>query len=156
MASFFGNKYEEYDMNKKIINGGEATLKGLASAGNSLYQVAKPVVKNVTKKAVQGVEYLCEQILCHLSDNKKDKKPEDPQEKDPKESVDYPSFEIINKENINNMINQDDKNEFTQKQNNNIQINEIFPFNNNNIKPDYTISPELESSINDSSIVGEK
>ena len=34
MTNYFGEKYQEYDMNNKIINGGAATLKGIAAVGN--------------------------------------------------------------------------------------------------------------------------
>ena len=68
MANYLGEKYQEYDMNNKIINGGAATLKGLGIAGKFLYNVAKPVAKYATIRTVQGVGYLCEQIKNIISD----------------------------------------------------------------------------------------
>ena len=62
MANYLGDKYQEYDMNNKIIDGGAATLKGLGIAGKSLYKIAKPVAKYATIRTVQGVGYLCDQI----------------------------------------------------------------------------------------------
>lgn len=68
--------------------------------------------------------------------------------------VEYPSFESINKIEINNN-NQNKKNEFYHQQNNTININQSPPINNN-IKPDYVIPPGLDSSSHEASIIGEK
>ena len=69
MATYLGSKYQEYDMNNKLIEGGAATLKGLAVAGKMLYKIAKPVVKYASIRAVQGVGYLCQQAEFQLSDD---------------------------------------------------------------------------------------
>ena len=72
LATYLGNKYQEYDMNNKIIKGGAATLKGLAVAGKFLYNKSKPVVKYLGIKTIQGVGYLCQQAEYHLSDYEND------------------------------------------------------------------------------------
>ena len=72
LATYLGNKYQEYDMNNKIIKGGAATLKGLAVAGKFLYNKSKPVVKYLGIKTIQGVGYLCQQAEYHLSDSEND------------------------------------------------------------------------------------
>ena len=67
--------------------------------------------------------------------------------------IDYPTFESINKVDINN-YNQNDN--YYQNQNNNINPPQI-PINNNQIiKPDYVIPPGLECSSHENSIIGEK
>ena len=69
MATYIGSKYQEYDMNNKIIKGGAATIKGLAVAGKFLYDLSKPVLKYAGIRAVQGVGYLCKQAEFQLSDD---------------------------------------------------------------------------------------
>ena len=80
LATYLGNKYQEYDMNNKIIKGGAATLKGLATAGKFIYNLSKPVVKYAGIRAVQGVGYLCQQAEFQLSDDEKDDDEEEEEE----------------------------------------------------------------------------
>ncbi len=58
LASFLGNKYQEYDINNKLKAGGSATLKGLTTAGNYLYDLSKPIAN----KAVEGMGTLYNQM----------------------------------------------------------------------------------------------
>ena len=212
MATYLGSKYQEYDMGNKIIDGGAATLKGLAEAGKFIYKLSKPVVKYASIRAVQGVGYLCKQAEFQLSDDENDDDDDDEEEEEKinknnnkkknkkrkkkklekknenqnnnsniynnnnnsinfnnnnqgnslclKEGqyifepcIDYPTFESINKVDINN-YNQNDN--YYQNQNNNINPPQI-PINNNQIiKPDYVIPPGLECSSHENSIIGEK
>ena len=62
MASFFGGKYQQYDIGSKIKNGGAATLKGLSFVGHYLYELSKPTIKYASDKAVEGVGYLYKKI----------------------------------------------------------------------------------------------
>ena len=80
MATYLGSKYQEHDMNNKIIDGGVATLKGLATAGKFLFKLAKPVVKYASIRAVQGVGYLCKQAEFQLSDDENDDDEEEEEE----------------------------------------------------------------------------
>ena len=77
MATYLGSKYQEYDMGNKIIDGGAATLKGLAEAGKFIYKLSKPVVKYASIRAVQGVGYLCKQAEFQLSDDENDSDEDD-------------------------------------------------------------------------------
>ena len=86
MATYLGSKYQEYDMNNKLIEGGAATLKGLAVAGKILYKIAKPVVKYASIRAVQGVGYLCKQAEFQLSDDEYDDDEEDEEDKKVKDN----------------------------------------------------------------------
>ena len=72
MATYFGEKYQEYDMNNKIIEGGAATLKGIAAAGKLLYKISKPIVKYASIRAIQGVGYLCKQVEDQITREDKD------------------------------------------------------------------------------------
>ena len=72
MATYFGEKYQEYDMNNKIIEGGSATLKGIAAAGKLLYKISKPIVKYASIKAIQGVGYLCKQVEDQITQEDND------------------------------------------------------------------------------------
>ena len=124
MANYLGNKYQEYDMNNKILEGGAATLKGLAIAGKFLYKVAKPVVKYTSIRTVQGIGYLCQQAEFHLSDDEKDDDDEEEEdEKDKKDKKDKKNkkdkkkkkknkkkIENENSNTINNNNNQNSKN----------------------------------------------
>ena len=116
MANYLGDKYQEYDMNNKIIDGGAATLKGLGIAGKSLYKIAKPVAKYATIRTVQGVGYLCDQIKNLLM------------EKDVEEKVGKEDGEDNNM-NKDNKKNEKNKGENTEKNIN--QKNEV----NNNLYP---------------------
>ena len=82
MASYLANKYQEYDMNDKLIKGGALAAKGIAAAGNLLYKIAKPVVKYASIRTVQGVGYLCKQAEYQLSDDENDDEEEEEEEKD--------------------------------------------------------------------------
>ena len=84
MANYFGNKYQEYDMNNKIIQGGIATFKGLAAAGKFLYKLSKPIIKYASIRTVQGVGYLCKQAEFQLSDDEGDDSEEEEDEKQEK------------------------------------------------------------------------
>ena len=59
-------------MGNKIIDGGAATLKGLAEAGKFIYKLSKPVVKYASIRAIRGVGYLCKQAEFQLSENDSD------------------------------------------------------------------------------------
>ena len=80
MASYLANKYQEYDMNDKLIKGGALAAKGIAAAGNLLYKIAKPVVKYASIRTVQGVGYLCKQAEYQLSDDENDDEEEEEEE----------------------------------------------------------------------------
>ena len=69
LATYLGEKYQEYDMNNKIIKGGAATLKGLAAAGKFIYKLSKPIVKYASIRTVQGIGYLAQQAEYQLSDD---------------------------------------------------------------------------------------
>ena len=84
MANYFGNKYQEYDMNNKIVQGGIATFKGLAAAGKFLYKLSKPIIKYASIRTVQGVGYLCKQAEFQLSDDEGDDGEEEEDEKQEK------------------------------------------------------------------------
>ena len=84
MGNYIAEKYQENDMNNKLIEGGAIAAKGVAAVGKALYKVGKPVVKFTSIKAIQGIGYLCNQVIKILSDGDtedKDKK-EDEKEKD--------------------------------------------------------------------------
>jgi hypothetical protein len=84
MGNYLAEKYQENDMNNKIIEGGVVAAKGVAVVGKALYKVAKPVVKYTSIKAIQGIGYLCNQAVKILSDgetNDKDKIVDEKKEK---------------------------------------------------------------------------
>ena len=117
MASYLANKYQEYDMNDKLIKGGALAAKGIAAAGNLLYKIAKPVVKYASIRTVQGVGYLCKQAEYQLSDDEIDDEEEEEEEKDD------------NKNKDKNKINNDKKKKKgkkkkTKKDNNDSNINQ--------------------------------
>ena len=154
MANYIAEKYQENDMNNKLIEGGVIVAKGLGEAGKALYKVSKPVVKFTTIKAIQGIGYLCNLALDVISDKEtKDKEKIKDNEKieqnipNPnyqinsldlpdggqlvfQESKEYPTFESIDRiyknNNNNNNIMQNNLN------NNNININNIQNQNNMN------------------------
>ncbi len=128
MANYVGQKYQEYDMNTKLINGGVATLKGVATVGKYLYHFTKPVVKYTSKKAVQGIGYLCklaEEKMNESDENKEDEK-ETPEKK-------TPDNKNNKKENNNNNINTNDNK--IEETNNTINNNSfcVLDCNNSNI-----------------------
>ena len=55
LTSYFGSKYQEYDINSKIKTGVVAT-------GNYLKDLSKPIMKYATDKAAQGMQYLYRQM----------------------------------------------------------------------------------------------
>ena len=82
LGTYLTNKYQEHDMNNKIITGGKATLQGLAGAGKFLFNASKPVVKYVGIRAVQGIGYLCGVILGKVNDaNEEEEEEEEEKEK---------------------------------------------------------------------------
>ena len=171
MGNYIAEKYQENDMNNKLIEGGVLVAKGVGEAGKAVYKIAKPVAKFTTVKAIQGIGYVCDQILKLLTDNK----PIEQNNPIPnpnnqtngldlpdggqlvfQESEEYPTFqsiEYINKnKNINimqNNLNNDNINNI-QNQNNMNDMNMIYnnQYNNNQIKrPDYSTARGLDYSI---------
>ena len=111
LATYLGNKYQEYDMNNKIIKGGAATLKGLAVAGKFLYNKSKPVVKYLGIKTIQGVGYLCQQAEYHLSgDENDDDEEEEEDEKNTKKGKEKKKKKGKKKKDKNKKINDSDDN----------------------------------------------
>ena len=106
LATYLGNKYQEYDMNNKIIKGGAATLKGLAVAGKFLYNKSKPVVKYLGIKTIQGVGYLCQQAEYHLSgDENDDDEEEEEDEKNTKKGKEKKKKKGKKKKDKNKKVN---------------------------------------------------
>ena len=118
MANYFGNKYQEYDMNNKIVQGGIATFKGLAAAGKFLYKLSKPIIKYASIRTVQGVGYLCKQAEFQLSDDEGD----DSEEEDEKQEKNN-NNKKTNKKKKKKKKNEEskNKNEINNNQNNNNQ-----------------------------------
>ena len=58
LSSYFGEKYEEYDIGNKLKTGGTATWNGLSTAGNYLLNFTK----YASGKAIEGVNYLYKQV----------------------------------------------------------------------------------------------
>ena len=119
MANYFGNKYQEYDMNNKIIQGGIATFKGLAAAGKFLYKLSKPIIKYASIRTVQGVGYLCKQAEFQLSDDEGDDSEEEEDEKQEKNN----NNKKTNKKKKKKKKNEEskNKNEINNNENNNNQ-----------------------------------
>ena len=119
MANYFGNKYQEYDMNNKIIQGGIATFKGLAAAGKFLYKLSKPIIKYASIRTVQGVGYLCKQAEFQLSDDEGDDSEEEEDEKQEKNN----NNKKTNKKKKKKKKNEEskNKNDINNNQNNNNQ-----------------------------------
>ena len=119
MANYFGNKYQEYDMNNKIIKGGIATFKGLAAAGKFLYKLSKPIIKYASIRTVQGVGYLCKQAEFQLSDDEGDDSEEEEDEKQEKNN----NNKKTNKKKKKKKKNEEskNKNEINNNENNNNQ-----------------------------------
>ena len=118
MANYFGNKYQEYDMNNKIVQGGIATFKGLAAAGKFLYKLSKPIIKYASIRTVQGVGYLCKQAEFQLSDDEGDDSEEEEDEKQEKNNN-----KKTNKKKKKKKKNEEskNKNEINNNENNNNQ-----------------------------------
>ena len=119
MANYFGNKYQEYDMNNKIVQGGIATFKGLAAAGKFLYKLSKPIIKYASIRTVQGVGYLCKQAEFQLSDDEGDDGEEEEDEKQEKNN----NNKKTNKKKKKKKKNEEskNKNEINNNENNNNQ-----------------------------------
>lgn len=124
MATYLGSKYQEHDMNSKIINGGAATLKGLAIAGKFLYKITKPVVKYASIRAVQGVGYLCKQAEFQLSDDENDYDDDEEDEKDKSKKNKKEKKKKIKKQ-------KKEKNSFNLLDSNNSNISDSNITNNN-------------------------
>jgi hypothetical protein len=148
MANYLGEKYQEYDMNNKIISGGAATLKGLAAAGKFLFKLTKPVVKYASIRTVQGVGYLCKKAEEQINDI--DEKEEDEKETTQKDNADD------NKKNKNE-TKEDNTNSNDNTHNTIKNSFTIFESNNNNITEgskinescDYPTLNSINMAIND-------
>ena len=55
LTSYFGSKYQEYDINSKIKT-------GISTTGNFLLDLSKPIMNFAKDKAAQGMEYLYKQM----------------------------------------------------------------------------------------------
>ena len=136
MANYVGQKYQEYDMNTKLINGGAATLKGVATVGQYLYKFTKPVVKYTAKKTAQGIGYLCKLVEDQM--NKKKKKKEDEKETPEKKTPDNKNnIKENNNKNINTNDNKIEDTNDNKKEDTSNTINNnsfcIIDSNNSNI-----------------------
>ena len=80
LATYFASKYQEYDMNNKIINGTTSLFKAMASTGKIVYKYSKPVVKYTSIRVVQGIGYLCKQAEINLFGNKNNEDEEEEEE----------------------------------------------------------------------------
>ena len=125
MATYLGSKYQEHDMNNKLIEGGIAALKGLADTGNFIFKKAKPVAKCTFR----GVEYICKFMEFQLSENQGNKNVNDNENK-----------------NVNENKN---KNVHENKNENNVKPNNSFVLIDNNNYPSepYVDFPSLDSII---------
>ena len=132
MATYLISKYQEHDMNDKLIKGGAATLKGLATVGNKLFEIAKPVVKYASIRAIQGVGYLCKQAEFQLSDDEYDDDDEEDDEEDNK---------IKNKENKNEKKKKKKKKKKGKKEITNVEPNNSFVLIDGN---NYLIEPCID------------
>lgn len=112
IASFFGNKYQEYDIGSKIKNGGAATLKGLSIAGNYLYDLSKPAINYASDKAKEGVGYFYGKknennqnkeniILCRMNNDNEEER-EDDEYQDNGLTLKMSSYNPIRSENCSN------------------------------------------------------
>ena len=136
LATYLGSKYQEYDMNNKIIKGGAATLKGLAVTGKFLYDTSKPVFKYVGIKAIQGIGYLCNKAVSELSDNEEDDEEEE-EEKQTKKKGDKKEKKNKKKKGKKKIKDKEEEN----KEKNEINNNQ----DNNNLKEgDYIFEPCID------------
>ena len=104
LATYLGEKYQEYDMNNKIINGGKATLNGMLVAGKFIYEKSKPVFNYIGIKAAQGIGYLAHKVESYLTGDKKDKDEDKEGEgKDGNNEGENEKKEINNEEDISNV-----------------------------------------------------
>ena len=104
MGNYIAEKYQENDMNNKLIDGAVATAKGVAIVGKALYKIAKPVVKYTSIKAIQGIGYLCNQTVELLADGETADKDNKKDEKGNK--IEEEKQNNLNQNNPNNQINQ--------------------------------------------------
>ena len=140
LASFLGNKYQEYDINNKLKAGGSATLKGLTTAGNYLYDLSKPIVKYASDKATQGVGSLYNQVTGNNKNNEEINRVEKENDEDKGEIV----INCINSEEDNDVKDNnqifkkpddekekkeenEEKEEKEENENNVIEIREDYP-----------------------------
>ena len=128
MASFFGGKYQQYDIGSKIKNGGAATLKGLSFVGHYLYELSKPL-KYASDKAVEGVGYLYKNIS---GNNKKEDNKEIILNKEEDEGKDSCLIFQVDDENDDNQNNNQDFQVIKENEGENNEIN-----NNENNNQDY-------------------
>ena len=174
MGTFLADKYQEYDMNNKLLSGGAATLKGLAVAGKFLYKIAKPVVKYTSIRAVQGIGYLAKQAESQLSDDEKDDDDDEEEEeekkdkskknkkhkkkKDKKEKKEKNSFNLLESNNSTNSNNNQGSSLFLKEGQYVFQpcvdyptfesINKIENINYNQNNNNINMNPQYNNSIN--------
>lgn len=137
MGNYLAEKYQENDMNNKLIEGGVLAAKGVGVVGKALYKVAKPVVKFTTIKAIQGIGYLCNQAVNLLSDTDTENKDKIEDEKGEKIEEDK-KIEQINPNPINqqNSLDLPDGGQLVFQQSEEYptfeSIDRIYKNNNNN------------------------
>ena len=137
MGNYIAEKYQENDMNNKLIEGGLIAAKGVGVVGKAVYKVAKPVVKFTTIKAIQGIGYLCNQAVKLLSDTDTENKDKTEDEKGEKIEEDK-KIEQINPNPINqqNSLDLPDGGQLVFQQSEEYptfeSIDRIYKNNNNN------------------------
>ena len=110
MGNYIAEKYQENDMNNKIIEGGVATAKGMAVVGKALYKIAKPVIKYASIKAIQGIGYLCNQTVKMLSEGEGEAEEKDKKEDEKEDKTEKDQKIEQNNYNQNNQNNQNKQN----------------------------------------------
>ena len=142
MGNYIAEKYQENDMNNKLIEGGAIAAKGVVTVGKAIYKVGKPVVKYTTIRAIQGIGYLCDQIVNILSDGnkKEDEKEENKKEEDKKEKNNKIEQNNPNQNNQMNSLDLPDGGQLIFKEREEYpsfeSIDRIYK-NNNNINNNY-------------------
>ena len=137
MGNYIAEKYQENDMNNKLIEGGVIAAKGVGVVAKAVYKVAKPVVKFTTIKAIQGIGYLCNQAVKLLSDTDTENKDKTEDEKGEKIEEDK-KIEQINPNPINlqNSLDLPDGGQLVFQQSEEYptfeSIDRIYKNNNNN------------------------
>ena len=142
MASYLAGKYQEYDMNDKLLKGGEIAANGLVGAGKLLY-------KNVAKPAIKGTLHGIGNLFNMAADNFSDEN---------NEKANNQGNNQNNNNQGNNQINNQDNNININQGNSpgNIQINnqDNYPINNqdnnqiNNLYPmEGNYNPALIQSL---------
>ena len=136
MASYLASKYQEYDMNNKLLKGGGLAAQGLAGAGKLLYKnVAKPAIKGT----LHGIGNLFNMAANNFSDENN--------EKDNNQNNNQGNNQNNNQDN-NIIINQGNSPGNIQINNqNNYPINnqDNYPINNQN---NYPINNQDNNQIN--------